>query len=107
MSGFLGVYRQYGAVFDERLLDGILQRLRFRGPDAQNIFVERATSPPAFPFFPRPCWESSGANSTSSRCSARRTRAPSVSAGSSMVAASWICAARVVGALIRKYGQGH
>jgi hypothetical protein len=30
-----------GAAFDERLLNGILQRLRFRGPDAQNIFVER------------------------------------------------------------------
>jgi asparagine synthase (glutamine-hydrolysing) len=42
MSGFLGMYRQDGAAFDERLLDGILQRLRFRGPDAQNIFVERA-----------------------------------------------------------------
>jgi hypothetical protein len=41
MSGFLGVYRQDGAAFDERVLRGILQRLRFRGPDAQNIFVER------------------------------------------------------------------
>ena len=41
MSGFLGGYRQDGASFDERLLDGILQRLRFRGPDAQNIFIER------------------------------------------------------------------
>ena len=41
MSGFLGVYRPDGAAFDERLLNGILQRLRFRGPDAQNIFVER------------------------------------------------------------------
>jgi hypothetical protein len=41
MSGFLGVYRQDGAAFDEHLLNGILQRLRFRGPDAQNIFVER------------------------------------------------------------------
>ncbi len=40
MSGFLGVYRQDGAAFDERLLNGILQRLRFRGPDAPNIFVE-------------------------------------------------------------------
>ncbi|HEY1470837.1 MAG TPA: hypothetical protein VGF61_17490 [Candidatus Acidoferrum sp.] len=40
MSGFLGVVRQDGAAFDERLLDGILQRLRFRGPDAQNVFVE-------------------------------------------------------------------
>ena len=29
------------AAFDERLPNGILQRLRFRGPDAQNIFVER------------------------------------------------------------------
>jgi asparagine synthetase B (glutamine-hydrolysing) len=33
MSGVLGVYRQDGASFDERLLDGILQRLRFRGPE--------------------------------------------------------------------------
>jgi asparagine synthetase B (glutamine-hydrolysing) len=41
MSAFLGVYRQDGAAFDERVLNGILQRLRFRGPDAQNIFVER------------------------------------------------------------------
>ena len=41
MSGFLGIYRQDGAAFDERLLDGILQRLRFRGPDAQNVFIER------------------------------------------------------------------
>jgi asparagine synthetase B (glutamine-hydrolysing) len=41
MSGFLGVYRQDGASFDQRLLDGILQRLRCRGPDARNIFVER------------------------------------------------------------------
>ena len=41
MSGFLGVYRPDGAAFDERLLNGMLQRLRFRGPDAQNIFVER------------------------------------------------------------------
>lgn len=41
MSGFLGLYRQDGAAFDERLLDAILQQLRFRGPDAQNIFVER------------------------------------------------------------------
>jgi asparagine synthase (glutamine-hydrolysing) len=41
MSGFLGVYRQDGAWFDERLLDGILQRLRFRGSDAQNVFLER------------------------------------------------------------------
>jgi hypothetical protein len=55
MSGFLGVDRQPGAAFDECLLNGILQRLRFRAPDAQNIFVN-ATSPPAFPFFPRPCW---------------------------------------------------
>ena len=41
MSGFLGVYCQHRAAFDERLLDGILQRLGFCGPDAQNIFVER------------------------------------------------------------------
>jgi hypothetical protein len=41
MSGFLGLYRQDGASFDQRLLDGILRRLRFRGPDAQSIFVER------------------------------------------------------------------
>jgi hypothetical protein len=41
MSGFLGIYRQDGAAFDERLLDGIRQRLRFRGPDAQNVFVGR------------------------------------------------------------------
>jgi asparagine synthetase B (glutamine-hydrolysing) len=41
MSGFLGIYRQDGAGFDERLLDGILKRLRIRGPDAQNIIVQR------------------------------------------------------------------
>jgi len=41
MSGFLGVYRQDRAAFDERLLHGIRQRLRFRSPDAQNIFAER------------------------------------------------------------------
>ena len=35
------MYRQDGAAFDERLLGGILQRLRFRGLDAENIFVER------------------------------------------------------------------
>jgi len=41
MSGFLGIYRLDGAVSDDRLLEGILQRLRFRGPDTQNIFAER------------------------------------------------------------------
>ncbi len=41
MSGFLGIYRQDGAACDQRLVDGILQRLRFRGPDAQNTTVER------------------------------------------------------------------
>ncbi len=41
MSGFLGIYRQDGKGSDECLLDGILQRMHFRGPDAQNIFVER------------------------------------------------------------------
>jgi hypothetical protein len=54
MSGLLGVYHQDGAAFDQRLLNGILQRLRLRRPDAQNIFVERDFAS-CFPFckFPR------------------------------------------------------
>jgi len=56
MSGFLGVYRQDGAAFDERLLNGILQRLRSVVRMLRTSSLN-ATSPPAFPFFPRPCWE--------------------------------------------------
>jgi hypothetical protein len=65
MSGLLGVYHQDGAGFDERLLNGILQRLRLPGPDAQNIFVERdfascfsvlQVSPGGNPLANRLCW---------------------------------------------------
>ena len=41
MSGFLGLLRQDGRGFDEHLLGRIADQLRFRGPDAQNLFVER------------------------------------------------------------------
>lgn len=41
MSGFLGMLRQDGAVFDDHLLRRIVKQLRLRGSDAQNIFVGR------------------------------------------------------------------
>jgi hypothetical protein len=33
--------RQDGAAFDERLLEGILKQLCFRGPESQNIIVQQ------------------------------------------------------------------
>lgn len=44
MSGFLGMFRQDSTEFDERLLERILNQLRFRGPDSQNIFVGHAAT---------------------------------------------------------------
>jgi len=40
MSGFFGLLRLDGARVDERFLERIAGQLRFRGPDATNIWVE-------------------------------------------------------------------
>ncbi len=44
MRRFLGLLHTTGRPFDERVLERILSQRCFRGPDAQNIVVERTVT---------------------------------------------------------------